>query len=259
MRAGDSISELEDGLVRGNARLTWLGHSTVLIELDGSRFLTDPVLRPRILHLRRRAPVAPKDLSVDAAVVSHVHWDHLDVPSLARLGRKSVRVVVPRGAGTMLRRRGFERVEEVAAGETIEVGGVAVRATHAEHEAYRWRKGASVPSIGYVFDGSRSVYFAGDTDLFEGMSGLVEGLDVALIPVAGWGPTLPPGHLDPRGAAKAVRRLAPRIAVPIHWGTYSPFGAAPATRAPEEFRTAAAEIAPEVEVRVLRVGETLTL
>jgi L-ascorbate metabolism protein UlaG (beta-lactamase superfamily) len=242
--------------VTDNAQVTWLGHSTVLVELDGARLLTDPLLRRRVFHLRRRVPVAPHGLSIDAVLVSHVHWDHLDVGSLSGLGR-GVQIIVPRGAGSMLRRRGFGRVDEVEAGDTVEAGGVAVHATHAEHEAYRWRRGAAVPALGYVLRGSRTVYFAGDTDLFEGMRTLAEAIDIALLPVAGWGPTLPPGHMDPRRAAEALRLLKPRIAVPIHWGTYSPVGSPPATDAAEEFRRAAAELAPDVDVRVLRVGETL--
>jgi L-ascorbate metabolism protein UlaG (beta-lactamase superfamily) len=264
----DSISGSEDGLpafaarpgslggMGDESRLTWLGHSTVLVELDGVRLLTDPVLRPRILHLRRRVPAAPRDLLVDAALVSHVHWDHLDLRSLARLG-KSIQVVVPRGVGPMLRRRGFERVDEVEAGDVVEAGAVAVQATHAEHEAYRWRRASAVPALGYLLRASRTVYFAGDTDLFDAMDGLTDGLDVALLPVSGWGPTLPAGHLDPRRAAEALCLLRPRVAVPIHWGTYSPLGSRPVGGPAEEFRTAAAELAPGVEIRVLRVGERL--
>jgi len=103
------------------------------------------------------------------------------------------------------------------------------------------------------------VYFAGDTDLFDGMAELGP-IDVALLPVSGWGPRLPAGHLDPRGAAEALRLLRPRIAVPIHWGTFrAPFGARPDDRPAREFAQAAAELAPEVEVRVLAIGETLAL
>jgi L-ascorbate metabolism protein UlaG (beta-lactamase superfamily) len=109
--------------------------------------------------------------------------------------------------------------------------------------------------------GSARAYFAGDTDLFDELDGLVPDLDVALVPVAGWGPRLPAGHLDPRGAAEAVRRLRPRIAVPIHWGTYRRIGLARGEallRAPaEEFARHVSELAPGVEVKILPVGGTL--
>src|SRR5207247_9163314 len=117
------------------------------------------------------------------------------------------------------------------------------------------------PAIGYLVSGSSSTYFAGDTDLFAGMGSITDRLDVALLPVAGWGPRLPPGHLDPRGAAEALSLLRPRIAVPIHWGTYRRLGVTsdpPALREPaEQFARYAAELAPNVDVRILAPGEQL--
>jgi L-ascorbate metabolism protein UlaG (beta-lactamase superfamily) len=247
-----------------SAHIIWLGHSTVLVELDGTRVLTDPVLRDRVAHLRRTTPADAGQLhSLDGILVSHLHHDHLDFPSLERLGR-SVPVVVPRGAGGLLRRRRFEQVAEVDAGEEVQIGGLAVRATHADHEGGRGFLGREVAALGYLIRGSHRIYFAGDTDLFEGMATLSAGLDVALVPIWGWGPSLGPGHLDPRSAAEALRLLRPRLAVPIHWGTYAPLGfgrlqtallADPVT----EFRRHAAELAPEVEVRVLDLGGTLHL
>ena len=106
---------------------------------------------------------------------------------------------------------------------------------------------------------SGSVYFAGDTDLFPEMAGLSGTIDVALLPVAGWGPTLGPGHLDARRAAEAAAVIAPRVAVPIHWGTLAP--PRPLRRHPDpsapprEFAALVARVAPEVEVRVLEPGE----
>src|SRR5438132_2243122 len=197
-------------------RSTWLGHSTVLLELDGVRLLTDPVLRRRVLHLRRvgvQADVRGLE-GLDAALVSHLHYDHLDRRSLERLGR-SLRLVVPAGAGSLLRRRGFARVSEVEVGDQLTIGPLKVRVTHAEHDGRRGPFGRSAPAVGYLVTGSGSVYFAGDTDLFDGMRDLAPGLDLALLPVAGWGPRLPAGHLDPRRAAQALVRLRPRVAVPI--------------------------------------------
>ena len=242
-------------------RITWIGHSTVLIEQDGVRLLTDPVLRPRLLHLRRTGPVDSNSLRApDAVVVSHAHYDHLDVPSLRELGR-SFPLVVPLGAGHMLRRRGFEQVTELAEDEETRVGTLVIRATHAEHASRRGLFGADAPALGYLVSGSARVYFAGDTDLFEGMSSLAPDLDVALLPVAGWGSRLPPGHLDPRRAAEALRLLRPRVAVPIHWGTYRRIGLSrdpAALREPaDSFARLAAELAPEVKVSVLPVGGVL--
>ena len=242
----------------GPARFTWLGHSTVLIDLPGVRLVTDPLLRRRVLHLRRFAPAAAEPLDVDAVLISHVHWDHLDVPSLGLLSPDVV-VVVPRGAGVLLPRRRFPNVLEVAAGENVTIDGAAVRATEAAHRVAAWERRATPPAIGFVVEAEQSVYFAGDTDLFDGMASLAPHLDVALLPVAGWGPRLPEGHLDPARAARALSLLRPEVAIPIHWGTYGPIWRRRKTETaapPNEFRRFAASIAPEVEVRVLQVGET---
>ena len=246
-----------------HARVGYVGHATVLVELDGVRVLTDPVLRRRVLHLRRHTlPRADALSGLDAVLISHAHWDHLDVPSLARLGG-TPRAIVPRGAARLLRRSRFGEVVELDADESTEVGGVTVTATHAEHDAGRGPLGVRTPALGYLLTGSKRVYFAGDTDLFPEMAELAP-LDLALLPVAGWGPRLPPGHLDARRAAEALRLLEPRIAVPIHWGTYSLITkrreSEAAVREPaEEFRRLAAELAPEVDVHVLAEGESLDL
>jgi L-ascorbate metabolism protein UlaG (beta-lactamase superfamily) len=237
----------------------YIGHGTVLIELDGVRLLTDPLLRARVAHLRRAAPLDDPPGPVDAVLLSHGHYDHLDLPSLRTLG-PSARVIAPRGLAPRLAGLDVSAVEE---GDELTVGPVTVRATHAEHDGGRPPFGKG-PALGYAILGSSRIFFAGDTDLFDAMDGLVPDLDLALIPIWGWGATLGRGkHLDPERAAEAVRRLAPRVAVPIHWGTYRPahrratarFLSEPA----EAFSRAAAAVAPEVEVRVLRPGESLSL
>lgn len=242
------------------AAVEFVGHSTTLIDLDGVRLLTDPLLRRRVAHLRRAVPLRRETVSdLDAVLVSHAHDDHLDVPSLRLLGHET-RIVAPKGVARLL--RGF-RVEEIEEGEEIESGPVTIRATHADHDGGRPLRSGTT-ALGYAVLGSSRIYFAGDTDLFPELDGLVDRLDLALVPIWGWGASLGRGrHLDPEGAAEAVRLLRPRIAVPIHWGTYRPahrsasasFLSAPAV----EFARAAAIAAPEVEIRVLQPGETLTL
>jgi L-ascorbate metabolism protein UlaG (beta-lactamase superfamily) len=200
-------------------------------------------------------PLELADLAnVDAALVSHVHYDHLDRPSLRRLGA-DVTLVVPVGARRLL--RGFSDVREVDVGDEVRFGDVTVHATPAEHRSARLTL-RSAPALGFLVSGSRRLYFAGDTDLFEGMAGLAGSLDVALLPVAGWGPKVGPGHLDPERAAHALRLLRPRLAVPIHWGTLSLAHRKTSSDPPEEFRRHAAELAPGVEVRVVEPGEALT-
>jgi L-ascorbate metabolism protein UlaG (beta-lactamase superfamily) len=245
--------------------VTWLGHSTVLIELAGARLLTDPVLRPRLLHLRRvGAAVDPAHHSgLDAVLISHLHHDHLDVPSLRRLDRGDTRLVVPAGAGRFATRGGFDELTELAAGGSAEIGEARVLAVPAVHGGSRYPLGAKSEALGFVVEGDGlRVYFAGDTDLFDGM-GELGPLDLALIPVWGWGPNLGSGHLDPERAADALALLGPRIAVPIHWGTFFPRfirdRARRLTEPPREFARAAAQGAPEVEIRILAPGEELEL
>jgi L-ascorbate metabolism protein UlaG (beta-lactamase superfamily) len=245
-------------------RLTFVGHATVLLELGGVRLLTDPVLRPGFAHIRRRAAAPAPDVAegIDAVLISHLHLDHLDVRSLRWLDG-SVTLLAPRGAGEFLRRKGFPRVEELAPGQSRDVGGVEVVATPAVHDRRRWPvSGPRASPIGFVIRGARSIYFAGDTDLFESMDGLEPGLDLALLPVWGWGPTLGPGHLDPERAARAARLLRPRMAVPIHWGTFYPRGRRMGDRLtapPREFAARVGKLAPEITVRVLEPGESLEL
>jgi L-ascorbate metabolism protein UlaG (beta-lactamase superfamily) len=202
--------------------ITYVGHSTVAITLDGVTLVTDPLLRRRIGHLVRYAPpVVP--VTADAVLISHAHQDHLDPPSLAKLGRDTP-LIVPVGVAGLLRRRRFRDIREVVPGDRVTIGSVEIEATAADHPGNRPPTRINVESLGYIVRGSRTVYFAGDTGLFPGMARIGdEPIDVALIPIDGWGPKVETGHLDPVGAAEAVRLLRPRIAIPIHWGTYAPF------------------------------------
>lgn len=248
----------------------WGGHATVLVAIDGARILTDPVLtstfaRPFVVRRAGCAPEVGDYSGVDAVLISHAHQDHLHLPSLRRLG-EGVRLIVPVGTGRWLERRGFRNVEELPAGHRLAVGALEVRATPAAHHGSRFPFGPAAASAGYLVQGSSRLYFAGDTDLFPEMASLpaaLDGpLDLALLPVGGWGPTLRGGHMDPVRATEALRRLRPRVAVPVHWGTFWPrgFGAVRAGRfhlPGPRFRDLAAVAAPEVEVQVLRPGERL--
>jgi L-ascorbate metabolism protein UlaG (beta-lactamase superfamily) len=244
------------------AGVRYIGHATVVVDLGGVKLLTDPLLRARVAHLRRATRVDLRALrGVDAVLISHLHYDHLDLPSLQRLGRE-MPVVAPSGAGALIRRKtGAAKVLEMRAGEQIEIGAVTVRATRAEHDTGRLPFGVRAEPLGYVIEsGNRSVYFAGDTDVFDGMAELSP-VDVALLPIWGWGPTMGPGHMDPGRAAQAAALLAAAVAIPIHWGTYYPihlgFQGPPAflTTPPALFEQAVREQAPATEVRVLRPGE----
>jgi L-ascorbate metabolism protein UlaG (beta-lactamase superfamily) len=240
--------------------LAWIGHSTTLIELDGARVLTDPVLRDRVGPLVRTAPPPARDCvaGLDAVLLSHLHYDHADLRSLAMID-ESVPVLAPRGSGLWLERQGRRVVHELRVGEEATVGPLRIVGTRAVHEGLRRPLGVRAEAIGFVVRGSRSVYFAGDTDLFPDMAELAGSLDAALLPVAGWGRRLGAGHLDPARAAIAAGLTAPRLAIPIHWGTLAPPLRRLAPRVPDdaplEFAALVARWTPAVEVRILAPGE----
>jgi L-ascorbate metabolism protein UlaG (beta-lactamase superfamily) len=247
-------------------RLTYIGHATILLEMGGVRLLTDPILRNRVSFLRRNGlPVdAAACRDIDAVLISHLHYDHLDLPSLRMLGHDT-RLIVPHGSAKFFHRHGFRHIEDIHVGDTSTVGELTIRATHARHSHYRHPFGLKSGCLGFVIQGDYKVYFPGDTDLFPEMFHLRDGLDVALLPVWGWGPTLGPGHMDPLQAAKALALLQPRLAIPIHWGTLYPTGLARLnprsflTGPPHAFARFAAHLAPEVKTEIVEPGGTISL
>lgn len=249
--------------------VTWWGHATCTVEDSHTRVLTDPLFARRLAHLRRRRGAVPpaEARRADAVLVSHLHADHLHVPSLALLA-PGTRLLVPRGAPRAvpgLRRLTHLRVSEMAPGESTEVGPLVVRAVPALHDGRRLPVGPHrAPALGYVVEGEARSYFAGDTGLFEGMAKEVGPVDVALLPVGGWGPYLGQGHLDAGRAAEALSLLGAPSAVPVHYGTYWPIGM-DAVRPHEfhapghEFERLAARHAPGVAVHRLGHGESVRL
>jgi L-ascorbate metabolism protein UlaG (beta-lactamase superfamily) len=248
--------------------ITWWGHATVTVRDSGVRVLTDPLFVRRLAHLRRRrgAVPPPRAAQADVVLVSHLHADHLHVGSLARLAPGTT-VLLPRGAQAAvpgLRRvRDRLRLVEVTAGESLEFGGLTVRAVPAAHDGRRLPYGPQrAPALGYVLAGEERTYFAGDTGLFDEMAEAVGPCDIALLPVGGWGPFLGHGHLNAERAAQALARLDPRAAVPVHYGTYWPIGM-DAVRPyefltpGEEFVRFAGELAPQVAVHRLAHGQSV--
>jgi L-ascorbate metabolism protein UlaG (beta-lactamase superfamily) len=244
-------------------RLTFVGHATVLIELDGVRILTDPILGERVGPLRRRGPTPdPVALGpVDGVVISHGHPDHFDRPSLRAVAGAPL-VVVPQGLGASAGRTGHQ-VREVRVPDQVDIAGVRITAVPARHG--RWPVHPRVRPIGYLIEGSMSVYFAGDTAFYPAMARLAGRVDVALMPVGRWGPQRGPERLGPETAVDAARLVGARVAIPIHWGTlYLPgfrhgrwgWGS---PEAGDAFATVAASRAPDLDVRVLRPGESTDL
>jgi L-ascorbate metabolism protein UlaG (beta-lactamase superfamily) len=247
-------------------RLTFLGHATVLVDLDGVRVLTDPLLgHVAAGTIRRHVPAVVPDSLADltAVFISHGHLDHLDLASLRALpGRPAL--IVPVGLGRVVSQAAPGIVHEMRAGDRLQLGALTLEAIHAEHGRRRSLLTAAESALGVIITGTTSVYFAGDTDLFPGMRKLAGRVDVALLPVSGWGPTLGRGHLDPGRAAEAVVRIGPAIATPIHWGTLYPLGLHRVARRQfdepgEAFREAVAARSPGVAVRILKPGQSMSL
>lgn len=247
-------------------RLTFLGHSTVLVDLDGTRVLTDPLLGHLVAWaIRRHVPaILPGELQhLSAVFVSHGHLDHLDLASLRALPGEPA-FIVPVGLGRIVAPVARGAIHEVRAGDQVRIGGLAMEAVYAEHDRRRSPFTASEGALGLLIAGSTRVYFAGDTDLFPTMRDLAGRVDVALLPVSGWGPTLGSGHLDPKRAAEAAARIRPAVAIPIHWGTLFPIGLRHLARRRfegpgEAFRAAVAARAVDVDVRILLPGEAVAL
>jgi L-ascorbate metabolism protein UlaG (beta-lactamase superfamily) len=251
-----------EGAHRTGLAITWLGHATVLIELDGLRLITDPVLRNRIGPLVRIGPRPGLSGSVDCVLLSHLHADHTDLPSLRALSRSGP-VLAPHPSHAWLTGKGVHQVRELRPGAEVSIGGIAISATVARHDQRRHPFGPQAEPIGYLIRGSNSVYFAGDTDLYLAMGQLRGAVDVALLPVWGWGPSIGPGHLDPQSAAAAAALIAPAVAIPIHWGTFAlprPVKRLPDPARPaRDFEAFSRRYAPATEVRVLNPGQRTTL
>lgn len=245
--------------------LSWLGHSTVVVDLDGVRVLTDPLLRPHAGLLRRVAPRPEPDMwqQPDAVLVSHLHHDHAELRSLRLL--PGVPVMSSPGNAVWLRRRGLGPVVALGDGWTaLGSGSVAVRQVPAVHR-HRPMPHRPNDAHGHLLRGpSARVWLAGDTGLYPEMSSLpaMAGgpVDVAIVPVWGWGPRLSEGHMDPEQAARACALAGARWAVPVHWGTLHPplvarFGREWLERPGERFAEALEHEAPGCEAVVLDPGE----
>ena len=204
---------------------SWWGHASATIESGGVRVAVDPLLTDRLFHLVRYAePPAPEATRADVVLVSHLHHDHCHLPSLARFDA-DVPIVVPAGAEELLSRLGRDRLLPVRPGDTLEVAGARLEVLAASHDGRRHPLArTSPPALGFrVTQGDGTWWYPGDTELREDMRD-VDPVDLALVPIGGWGPTLGGGHMHPEDAAEAVTRVGARWTVPVHWGTFWPAG-----------------------------------
>ena len=246
-------------------QFSWLGHASMLLSLGGEHLLFDPVWSERCspsAHVgpRRMHPV-PFDLSdlppLAAVVISHDHYDHLDMPTMQALSRtQDCRFVVPLGIGAHLERWGvdLDRIVELDWSESTRVGSVELTAVSSQHFSGRGiRRNPTLWASWVASSPAGSVYFSGDTGYFDGFReiGAEYGpFDAAFMAVGMYDPAWRPVHLDPEEAVQATVELGARVAVPIHWCTFA-LAPHPWAEPPERFVAAAEEaglayVIPEV-------------
>lgn len=252
---------------------TWIGHATVLVQTPGFHFLTDPHWGDRAGPFswagprRKAAPAVEFDSlpRIDAVLVSHDHYDHLDMPTLRRLARRGGAVGVA-GLGTagLLRKAGFDRVVELDWWQTeILPTGDTVTLVPARHWGMRWPWDRGTRLWGGFVVGTRAgrIYYAGDTGEgphFKEIGTRFPGIDLALIPIGAHLPRwfMAPQHIGPEEALGAARDLGARTSLAIHWGTFHLANDGP-TQAADTLAALLAADATAPEFRILPIGSRL--
>jgi L-ascorbate metabolism protein UlaG (beta-lactamase superfamily) len=215
------------------AHLTWIGHATFALRLGGKVVVTDPVWRERIYFLERlQPPGVPIEAfpAVDVVTVSHNHYDHLDVPTLARLAELyDPLFLVPTGNGRYLRKAGIRRVREMGWWEHSVHGDLRVTCVPAQHWSSRnYFDVNRALWAGFVFEAPEgTAYNSGDSAyeprLFADIRARFADIRWAMLPIGAYHPEwfLASHHMDPEDAARAVDDLGARALVPMHYGTFN--------------------------------------
>jgi L-ascorbate metabolism protein UlaG (beta-lactamase superfamily) len=217
-------------------RVTWIGHSTTLIEIDGNLVLTDPVFGPRAAPVSwlgpkrfHPVPIEPEELpELDVMLVSHDHYDHLDFPSISRLAHRETRWVTSLGVGAHLEAWGVPpgRITELDWWEETEVAGLQFTATPARHFSGRGFGASKTFWSSFAVRGPQhSVWFSGDTGPWdEGFAEIGErfgGFDLSMIEIGAWHPSWGTIHLGPENALRVHELVRARTLMPVHWGTFN--------------------------------------
>ncbi len=255
-------------------RITYIGHATLLIEIGGLTFLTDPNFDPKLGKLLPRvsAPgIALEKLPpIDAIFITHAHADHLSFDSLSGIARGTA-IYAPRAIANWLTRKGYPNVAALSAGDLLQLDGVSIRAAAATHSGHRygvdrWRGAANM----YLFDTKEaSCFFAGDTALTPDTSHMIDHhlsphgrqLDVALLPIGHapwWKPGFRKGHLTSADALTLFERLGAGYLIPYHWGTFDHV-TSKAHDAIDRLRVQLEHHARNSDVKILEPGMTFKL
>ncbi len=249
--------------------VTWIGHSTLLIQTDGMNILTDPVFSERcspfpfIGPKRVMPPSPPLDSlpSVDLVVISHDHYDHLDKRTIKTLGNKPF-YVVPLGVGKILRSWGITHFAELGWGDQIVFNKMEIICTPAQHFSGRTplNQNKTLWASWLLKSASVTFYFGGDTGYFPGFTEIAQkygAIDFAALPIGAYAPRwfMKPVHMNPQEALKAFKDLDARIFIPIHWGTFK-LADEPMDEPPNVLRQKASELSIEDRIWFFKHGET---
>jgi N-acyl-phosphatidylethanolamine-hydrolysing phospholipase D len=272
-RVANDGALLRENALHSKPTVTWIGHATLLVQMDHVTFLTDPIWskRPSPLSFagpRRFVPpgVAMEDLPpIDFVVVSHNHYDHLDLPTLSALAERdpNTRFLVPLENGELLRKNGIDNVKEFDWGDAIEYEGVRIHCLPAKH----WSKRGvgddqkALWSSWAVIGAERRFFFAGDTGYFNGFARIGQALGpfhLAAVPIGAYEPVkmMQAAHLNPEEAVQAAIDLGTRRALAMHYGTFD-LSDEPLDEPPRRFLEAArgSDLGAE-RAWVMRIGES---
>ena len=245
----------------GELAITWLGHATVLVEMDSARVLTDPLLRRRSGPRARVATATPLRAPVNCVLLSDLHRDHADLRTLRAQPRDGPLIVPPHACAWLLE-KGIDDVVELAPSQAMTVGGIGVTAIRGRQDPRRHPFGPSAQPLGFLLTSSISLYFAGDTAALPEMADLRGRVDIALLPIAHGRAPLGHRQPDPEQAAAAVALINPSLVIPIDWSGGSRRALSRRRNgdsAAHRFAATTRRYAPRVDVRVLNPSEKLVL
>ncbi|MEP6390768.1 MAG: MBL fold metallo-hydrolase [Halioglobus sp.] len=280
-RSGKSAPERVDNdgaFLRENARhseptVTWIGHATLLMQMEHVTFLTDPIWSNRPSPVPVMGPsrfVAPglaiDDLPpIDFVLISHNHYDHLDLPTLITLAKRSpdTTFFVPLGNADLLRKKGIENVKELDWGQAATYEGATIHCLPSQH----WSKRSltddhkALWSSWAVTGQQRRFYFSGDSGYFSGfedIGNLLGPFDLAAVPIGAYEPRamMRESHMNPEEAVVAAQDLQAKRAIAMHFGTFD-LSDEPLDEPPKRFKAAAVETElGDTDAWVLNIGET---
>ncbi len=266
------VSRPPEKVSDGDLGITFIGHSSFLLQIGGKNVLIDPVLSKRLIVLRRlrRPGIAANQMPpIDVVLVTHAHMDHLDIASLRRVIRSTTRlrgrppeVVVPNGVEDLVSQLGFAKIHKMEWWDKIMVQDLTVTMTPCQHWGARMFKDTHRGFGGYVIEGGgHSVYHSGDTAYFNGFSEIGRRLNpqVALLPIGAYFPdSYRAVHTSPEEAVQAFRDLGAEWMIPMHYGTFR-LGREPLDEPVQRLIADAVRLGIEQRVRVLIEGETMRL